>query len=236
MQSLHDRPERKQTLHIGRVSEAAVFEIHSRLLPEVFTVACKRCGLVYREQKLIVPVRFARLVHLEEIHLVKRAVHLRTVGILVNHRPRLVRVRQQELEHNLEQIRICGVLHYLSAFQSSGGLCRCELLCRTRGCRAVLASLERIRNTNQITHCRVGAVFKRHIAGNIRLQGQNIEHRLFACILYLKDFEILVRASNLLALWQGDNRAAAQQLLRDCAVELVNQHLLISYHVHVRRS
>ncbi|CAN3996836.1 Integral membrane protein, partial [Dysosmobacter welbionis] len=119
VQLLHLAPKQDQRLRAAGIAECPRLQVHPGLLPHGLPVGSQRGGGVTAEQELVVPVELPILVLLQEVvpaDLLKDRVPL---VVLVADGPGLVRVRQPELEHQLEQLGVCRLLHGPLALQAS---------------------------------------------------------------------------------------------------------------------
>ena len=233
VQQLHLRPEQDERLNLRRVSEGSGLQIHARLLPHGLAVRCQRGGGIAAEEELIVPAPLSRRVLFKEVIAVERLVLCVAVDVVGHHRPRLVRVRQLELEHGLEQRRIRRVFHHALAFQSASTLRRRELLCLATGGRAVCPPLKAVRDADDLACLFVYLRQVHHVLLHVALQVVYVDQRFGGRIARSDDLHVLRVHADAGLVRQRDVTARFQQLVDDLALDAVGGVLLVSDLVNI---
>ncbi|CAN4005119.1 N-acyl homoserine lactonase AttM, partial [Dysosmobacter welbionis] len=150
MQLFHFAPKQNQRLRAAGIAECPRLQVHPGLLPHGLPVGGQRGGVVTAEQELVFPIILAVLVLLQEVVPADLFVDRVPLVVLVADGPGLVAVRQPELEHQLEQLGVCRLLHGPLALQTSRRLCGRKLLGLSAGGRGVRPALEGIRDAQNL--------------------------------------------------------------------------------------
>ena len=184
-------------------------------------------GCVAREEELIVPAPFPGVVLLQKIVPVEGLILRVSVDVRRHDRPRLVRVRQLELEHRLEERSVCRVLHHTLGFQAPGRLRRCELLGFAARGGVVCPTLEGICNADDLPRlfvdlCQIGEVLL-HVA----LQIVDVDERLRRGVARPDDLHVVCIHADAGLVRQRDIASGFEQLVNDLGLNAVGGVLLV---------
>ena len=233
VQLLHLRPKQDQRVRCRRIPEGAGLEVQARLLPHGLPIAGQRLRRVAGKQKLIVPPIVAVCVLLQEIVAVELRVLCLTLAVLVAHRPRLVGVRQPELEHELEQRGVGRVLHDALALQASRRLCGAELFGHAARRRGVLAALEAVRDAQELPRLLVDVGQVQQLVLQVALEVVDADHGLVRCAAQEPALAVLRIRAEVRLVREGDARARLHQAVDDLLLHPVHGVLLVADHIHV---
>ena len=233
MQLLHLRPKQNERFKVRRVAEGPALKVLPRLLPHCLAVARQRRARVAREKELIVPVQLAVFAFFEEVVAVELLVHRLARAVLIRHRPRLVRVRQPELEHRFEELGVGGVFHHALALETSRRLRSGKLFCLAARCGRVLPALKAVRDADDLPRLFVHLRQIRELVLQIARKIVDVDEAFVARLSDVPALAVLGIGAQVRPVGERDARACLHQSVDDLLLNAVARVLLVADHVNV---